>query len=181
MVTDWQLKELISADKQNQLGVPKYSVAEQVAILDSRRLVGMISFNTDRKSVQIYQGGTGSTYDITELTNFLWADKTNIGITSPQQKIVNEAFINTRGKMNTSVIVTLQYLQEVSVAGEIKSTLDWSGTNIINTDTLASTGSPTLQEITYVLASDTITDDEIVNVWIESLQVQIQHIEIRCI
>ncbi len=55
MVTDWQLKELITADKQNQLGVPKYSDAEQIAILDSRRLVGMINFNTDNKAMHVYQ------------------------------------------------------------------------------------------------------------------------------
>ena len=181
MATDWQLKELLTADKQNQLGVPKYSVAEEIVILDSRRLAGMINFNTDNKKLQIYQSGNGATFDKTELSNFLFRDDTNIGITTPQQKVYEPSFVNTEGKMNSRVFITLRYLQETSIAGEIKVTLDHSGTNIVNTDTLSSNGSPTLQEITYELDSSTIALDDLVSIWVEILQVQIQYIEIRSI
>ncbi len=181
MVTDWQLKELLTADKQNQLGVPKYSVSEEQAILDSRRLAGMINFNTDDKTLQIYQSGTGSTFDKTALSNFLFANNVNIGTTTPSEKVYDEVFLNTEGKMNTRIFITLQYLQETSIAGEIKITLDHAGTNIVNTDTLASDGSPTLTEITYVLDSSTIALDDVIHIWIELLQVGIQKLEIRSI
>ena len=181
MATEWIFKELLTAVKQNQLGIPKYSSAEQIAIIDSRRLAGMTNFSTDNKTLQIYQSGAGSTFNITELTNFLYKNTVNVGITTPAKIVYDEPFINNKGKMNTRVFVTLQYLQEVSVAGQIKITLDHPGTNIVNTDVLASTGSPTLTEITYELDSSNIAEDDVVNIFIELLQVGIQNVEIRSI
>ena len=181
MAEKWSIKELLASAKMNQLGNPKYTDAEEIAVIDGNRLPGMINYNSTNKTVHVFQSGTGSTFDITELTNFLFRNKVNLGITTPQKKVYDESFVNSKGKMNTSVFVTLQYLQETSVAGEIKITLDHPGTNIVNTDTLASDGAPTLQEITYELDAGTIVVDNVVNIFIEILQVQIKNVEIRSI
>ena len=78
MALKWALKELLASIKLNQLNTPHYTTAEQQGIIDGDRVVGMTSFNTDDKTLQTYQGGTGSTFKITEFTNFLFRNSANI-------------------------------------------------------------------------------------------------------
>ncbi len=178
MVTDWQLKELLTADKQNQLGVPKYSVSEEQGILDSRRLVGMINYNTDDKRLQVYQNGNGSTFDKTILSNHLFRDPTNVGILT-KQTVYDEYFVNTEGKMNTNIFVSMQYLQEVSIAGEIEIVVTDDVTPITETDTLASDGSPVKKYITYKVDTTSFNLDDVLRIQVKLTQVQIEFTEMR--
>ena len=179
MVVDWSAKELLAAVKMTQLSVPKYSVTEEQAIIDGQRLAGMINFNTDDKRLQVYQSGTGTTFDKTVLSNYLFRDKTNIGITTPKQTVYDEKFVNEEGKMNTSIFVSLEYLQETSIAGEIEIVLTDGVTPITNTDTLASDGSPVKKYITYELAATSFALDDVLQIQVKLTQVQIEFVEMR--
>lgn len=179
MATDWAIKELITAVKMNQLSVPKYTEAEQQAILDINRLQGMPSFNKDKNTLDIYHRGTGSNFHVTRLTNFLFRDATQIGIGSSLQTVYDEAFINTQGKMNTNVYVTIEYLLEASQSYEITATAtDGSSPD---SDTISGTagGAPTVQYKTFVLDTSGFTIDDIINIQLKVKNAQIQYVEFR--
>ena len=179
MVTDWALKELLTKVKMNQLSIPKYSDAEQIAILDIERLAGMVNYNTDNKAVQVYQSGAGSTFDITELTNFLFRDITNIGITTPKSTVHDEEFVNTQGKLGTRVFVSLQFLQEVSVAGEVEIIVTDGTTPVTVTDTLSSNPAPVKVYKTYIMDTTSFAIDDVLNIQVKLTQVQIEFVEFR--
>jgi len=179
MVTNWSLKELLASVKMNQLGVSKYSSTEQIAIIDSQRLVGMVTYNTDNKAMQIYQSGVGATFNITELTNFLFKNNVNLGITIPKQTVYNESFVNTKGKMNISVFVSLQFLQEVSIAGEIQIVVTDGITPVTVTDSLSSTATPTKIYRTYAVATTSFAIDTVLQIQVKLTQVQIEFVEMR--
>ena len=179
MATDWTVKELLAAVKMNQLGVPKYTAAEAVAILDLSRAAGMINYNTENKTVQIYQSGNGSVFDITRLSNLLHRDATNIGITTPKAVTHDESFVNVRGLMNTSLFVTMEYLQETSIAGEIEIIVTDGVSPITNTDTLSSDGAPVKKYIEYTIDTTSFAEDDVLQVTIGLTQVSVAMVELR--
>lgn len=179
MVNKWIVKELLAAVKMNQLSIPKYSDAEQIAIIDGSRLAGMVSYNTDNKAIQIYQSGLTSTFNITELSNFLLRDDSNIGITTPKNTVYDEGFVNTRGRMNNKVFVSLEYLQEISIAGEIEIVVTDGVTPITNTDTLTSDASPIKKYKTYTIDTTSFALDKVLNIQVKLTQVSIEFTEFR--
>ena len=179
MADQWTVKELLASVKMNQLGNPKYSDAEQVAIIDASRLPGMVSYNTDDKSVNIYQSGTGSNFDITKLTNFLFRNSANVGVTSPKATVYDEGFINSRGKMENRVFVTLEYLQEVSIAGEIEIVVTDGSSPVTTTDTLSSDGAPVKKYITYIMDTTSFALNDQLDVQVKLTQVSVAFTEIR--
>lgn len=179
MGTSWGVKELLESVKGNQLGVPKYSDAEQIAIIDASRLTGMINYNTDSDALEIYQSGIGSTFDVTRLSNFLYREETQIGITTPKQVTNTAKFVNSRGKMNHKLLVILEFLQEVSIAGEIEIIVTDGVSPITQTNVLSSDATPTDTPVTYVVDTSSFVEDVELVVTISQLQVAVQYLELR--
>ena len=179
MATKWTIKELLTSVKLNQMGIRRMTDAEQIAIIDADRLAGDSFHNLDNKALQVYQSGTGSTFDITELTNFLFRDATNIGVTTPKSTVYDEQFVNVRGKLNMRVFVTLQYLQETNEAGEVEIVVTDGTTPVTVTDTLSSNPAPVKVYKTYIVDTTSFTEDDILNIQVKLTQVQVEFVEFR--
>ena len=181
MATSWGLKELLAKVKMNQLGIPKYSDAEQIAIIDSSRLAGMSNYNTDNKAFQIYQSGNGSTFSISELSNFFFRQDAQIGIGSVEQTIIDEETLNHKGFCNTRVFITLEFLAEVSQAGSVKARVTDGTTSVTVTESFSSNPTPVTTFHRFEVDTTSFAIDVKLNIQVLGTQVNIEHVEIRCI
>lgn len=181
MAVSWAVKELLSAVKMNSFGNRRMTDAEQIAQIDSVRFVGDQYHNTSNKTLQIYHSGTGSTFDITELTNFLFRDETQFGIGSSKTKVYDEPFVNSKGKMNTSVFVYVEFLQYVSLAGTIDATLTDGSSPVTVTNGFSSDPTPVVIYKTFVLDATSFTLDDVLNVELELQNCEVRYVEIRSI
>lgn len=179
MATKWTIKELLASVKMNQLGISKYSITEQQAIADSERLAGMATYNTDDKSLEVYQGGTGSTFNITKLTNFLFRDKTNLGIGSSLTTVYDESFVNNQGKMNTRVFVIVEYLLEASQVFEITARVTDGVSPIVETISGTAGGSPVKTVKVFEMATTSFTIDDILDIELDLKNAQVEFVEFR--
>ena len=178
MANKWEVKELLSAVKMNSLGVPQYSDSEQIGIVDTGRLKGMTMYNTDHETLQVYQGGNGSVFSKTILSNYLFRDKTNLGIFT-KKTVYDEHFVNTEGKMNTRVFVAMEYLQEISIAGEIEIIVT-NGSSPVNASIgLISQVSPVKRYIEFELDTTSFSLDDVLRVQVNLTQVQVEFVEMR--
>ena len=179
MAFKWAIKELLASVKLNQLNTPHYTTAEQVAILDANRVKGMTSYNTDDETLQVYQSGTGSNFFVSELTNKLFRNETNIGIGSTLTTVYDVGFVNQRGKMNTFAFCVMEYLLEASLVFEITFTVD-DGVSPIN-DTISGTagGSPVKTIKVFKVDTSSFTIDDILQLQIKVKNAQIEFVEMR--
>lgn len=179
MATDWAVKELITAVKMNQTVVPKYTRAEQEAVLDANRLAGMVSYNKDKKALNVYQAGTGSTFNVTELSNFLYRNDVLVGIGSTLTTVHNEAFVNNQGKMNTRVFVIVEYLPYASLAYEVRGIVTDGVTPVNDEDTGTAGGAPSKVYKVFEIDTSSFTLDDILNVKLEVKNAEVQYVEFR--
>jgi len=181
MVLNWGVKELIASVKLNNLSVRRASVAEQATILDSQRVAGDSFYNTDNKTFQMYQTGSGATYNVTELSNFLWRQKVQIAIGSSKTTIYNEPFINMQGKMNTAVFVIVEYLALPNLTGEIEATVTDGITPVNNTVALSSNPAPTAVKTILSVATTSFAINAVLNVKLSLTNCEVQYVEFRSI
>ncbi len=181
MVVKWSVKELLSAVKMNSFGNRRMTDAEQIAQIDSVRFEGDQYHSSDHKTLQIYHSGDGSVFDITELTNFLFRDDTNLGIGSSKLVVYDEPFVNFNGKMNTRVFVTVAYLPYVSLAGTVDATVTDGSSPITVTGAFSSDPTPVELYKTFEVVTTSFTIDDILNVKLEVQNAEIQFVEFRSI
>ena len=181
MAIKWVVKELLTAIKMNNFGVRRLSSAEEIASLDVERLAGDIIHNTDSKALEMYQSGTGSTFKVTELSNFIFRSDNRVGIGSTEKKIYDQAINNQRGISNTKIIVTLDYLAEVSQAGSVKVTVTDGITPVTVTHAFSSNPSPVTVFDRFEVATTSFAIDDILNIQVLGTQVNIDHVEMRAI
>jgi len=179
MVTKWAVKELLTAVKMNQMGIRRITVAEQVAILDADRLVGDTFYQDDNNALQVYQSGLGATFDFTQLSNFLFRDKTQIGIGAIKATIYDEQFVNTKGKMNTRVFMSVEYLPYVSLAGEVEVIITDGVGPISAKDIFTADPTPTIVYKTFELITTTFTLDDVLNMQVLAQNAEVQYVEFR--
>lgn len=178
-IIKWAVKELLTAIKMNNFGIRRASVSEQVATLDIERLSGDNYFNTDHKAPEIYQSGSGGTFKVTQLSNFIVRQEGSVGIAGTEKTILEEQVPNMRGISNTKIFATLKYLAEPNQAGSVKLTVTDGVTPV--TDTAAFSSNPAPVDVYERLEVDTssFTIDDILTIKILGTQVNISHIEIR--
>ncbi len=179
MAISWAVKELLTAVKMNNFGVRRMSDAEQLATLNSARLLGDNYYNTDHKTLQIYQTGDDSNFDITQLSNFLYRDESQIGAGSSTQTLYDEAFINNQGKMNTRVFVLIEYLKETSQAWSIDAIVTDGSSPITTSISGGSDPSPVPIYDVLEINTTSFTIDDILNIKLDVNDAQIQFIEMR--
>ncbi len=179
MTTKWGIKELLTSVKLNQMGVRRLTPTEQQAILDIDRLEGDLSLNTTDKYLEMYRAGAGSTYEITRFTNFLWANKSQVGIGATKQTVHDEPFINTTGKFSNHTYVLVEYQAFVSVAGEVEAVVTDGSGPISDKDTFTSDPTPPVVYRTFDLDSSGFALDDILNIQLKVQNATIQYTEFR--
>ena len=181
MATKWAVKELLTAVKMNQMGIRRMTDAEQVAILDADRLAGDSFHNSDNKAFQVYQSGNGSVFDITELANFFFRSDPQIGVGASEQTLYDEETLNVKGFCNTRVFVTLEYLAEANQAGSVKARVTDGVTPVTDTESFSSNPSPVTIVKRFEVDTTAFDIDVKLNIQVLGTQVNIEHVEIRCI
>ncbi len=179
-IVKWLVKELLTSLKLNNFGVRRASDSEQVAVLDVERLAGDIYHNTDSKAMQVYQSGSGATFKKTEYSNFIFRSGVEIGVTT-EQTIHDEEINNQEGVSNTNVLVTLDYIAEVSQAGSVKVTVTDGSSPVTVTDAFSSNPTPVRQFKKFIVDTSSFALDDLLNVLILGTQVNIKNVEMRCI
>lgn len=179
MVTKWSVKELLSAVKMNNFGIRRLTDSEELATLDSERLAGDVIFNSDNKAMHVYQSGTGSTFLLTELSNFLFRNSTQLGIGSSKLTVYDEPFVNTAGRFNRRVFVSVEYLPYVSLAGTVDAVVTDGSSPITVADAFSSNPTPVLIYKTLVVDTTSFTLDDILNIQLAVQNAEIQYVEFR--
>ncbi len=180
-IIKWGVKELLTALKMNNTTLRRATPAEQVAELDVNRLAGDLYHNSTDKMLEIYQGGAGSTFDITEITNFIFKSDLRIGIGAVEEKIWDIETHNMRGVSNNRIIVNIDYLAFVSLAGSVKVTVKDGTTPITVTDSFSSDPTPVDQFFRFVIDTTAYTIDDILNIKVLGTNVNINNVEMRCV
>lgn len=181
MAVKWAVKELLTALKMNNFGIRRLSDAEEVATLDTERLAGDNIFNTDVKAMNIYQSGAGSTFKITEISNFIARYDVPIGIGASEQTIYDDEITNMKGISNTRVLVTLDYIAEISQAGSVKVTVTDGTTPVTITESFNSNPAPVQTYKKFIVDTTSFAINDILNIQVLGTQVNIDHVEIRSI
>jgi hypothetical protein len=179
MATEWAVKELLTAEKMNKFGNRRMTTAEQLAVVDTARLVGDQYQHTDRKTLQIYQSGLGATFKFTELTNLLYRDETQMGSDNTTRTLVNEAFVNKDGRMGTRVFFVFEYLPEASQVWSIDCIVTDGTTPVTVTRSGTAGGSPTAVYDVVEVATTSFAEDDVLNCKMDVNDAQIQYVEIR--
>ena len=179
MAIKWAIKELLTAVKMNNTTIRRMSDAEQIASLNSERLAGDLIENTDHKTLQKYNSGASSIFNVTEFSNFLFRDESQIGAGSSTLTLYNEAFINNQGKMNTRVFVLIEYLKETSQAGSIDAIVTDGSSPITTNINWSSDPSPVLTYVVMEVVTTSFAIDDILNIKLDVNDAQIQYIEMR--
>ncbi len=180
-IIKWVIKELISSIKLNNFGLRRATTAEQAAILDTERLAGDLWHNSTDLALEMYQSGSGSTFDVTELSNFIFRSDVPIGVSTVEQTIYDEEINNMRGISNTRVYVNLDYLPEVSVAGDVNVTVTDGSSPVTVTDSFSSDPTPVIVFKRFVINTSSFSQEDILNIVIKATNCVVDHVEARCI
>lgn len=181
MAVKWVVKELLTAIKMNNFGIRRMTAAEQQATVDAERLAGDNFFNTDKKTMEIYQSGSGSVFKVTELSNFVFRSGDRVGVGSVEKKVYDEEITNMKGISNTRIIVLLDYLPEVNQAGSVKVTVTDGVSPVTVTENFTSNPAPITIFKRFEINTSSFAIDDILNIQILGTQVNIDHVEIRSI
>ena len=178
MANKWEVKELLSAVKMNNLGVPQYSDSEQVGIVDTGRLKGMTMYNTDHETLQVYQGGNGSEFKVTEISNLLFDSSIKIGVNN-QRIIYNIDVVNRIGLCNNKVVLKLKYIQQSNNAGNITLKAISNGVTRMEEIVLGSVNVPSEHDLELRVDVSGFVIDALLNIQVLGTQVTISNLEIR--
>ncbi len=180
-ITEWLVKELMTRVKMNNFGIRRASDSEQVAVLDVDRLAGDAYHNTDDKTLQVYQSGSGATFKKTQHSNFIFRSSIEVGVGASEKTIYDEEVNNMEGISNTRVIVTIDYLAEVSQAGDVNVTVTDGSSPVTVTDSFSSNPTPVRQFFKFVIDTSSFAIDDLLNIVVKGTQVNINNVEMRCV
>ncbi len=180
-ITKWGVKELLTAVKMNNSTLRRATRAEQIAEIDANRLIGDMYHGSDDKALEIYQGGSGATFNLTEMSNFIFREPTEVGVGSSEQTIYDEEINNQKGVSNTRVFVFLDYIAEVSQAGDVNVTVTDGSSPVTVTDSFSSNPTPVRQFFKFVIDTSSFAIDDLLNIIVKATQANVKNVEMRCI
>ncbi len=180
-IVKWAVKELLTSLKLNNFGIRRASRAEQVAVIDVDRLAGDNYFGTDDKTPEIYQSGSGATFKRTQLSNMIFRNGVEVGAGASEKTLFDEEINNQDGISNTRVIVFLDYIAEVSQAGDVNVTVTDGSSPVTVTDSFSSNPTPVRQFFKFVIDTSSFAIDDLLNIVVKATQANIKNIEMRCV
>lgn len=181
-IIKWAVKELLTSLKLNNFGVRRASRSEQIAVLDVDRLIGDIYQGTDDKALEMYQGGSGATFDLTEFSNFIFRSNVPMAVGSSEKTLYDEEINNMLGISNTRVFVSLDYLPAVSLAGDVNVTVTDGSSPVTVTDSFSSNPTPVDIFKKFVIDTSSFAKDDILDIVVKATNVDnVDHVEMRCV
>ncbi len=85
-----------------------------------------------------------------------------------------------RGISNTRVYVNLDYLPEVSVAGDVNVTVTDGSSPVTVTDSFSSNPTPVVIFKKFVIDTTSFSQEDILNIVIKATNCVVDHVEARC-
>ena len=179
MTLKWAIKELITAVKLNNMCVRRLTTAEQQSTIDSERSAGSVFWNDDDNKLEVYHSGTGSEFSVQSVSNFLFRQTEEIGITGGLQTILSERFVNKKGVMNNRVIVSVDYTPLAGSGGFIEVEIIDGVQRSISNDLFPAQSSLARVKKDFELATNLFQTDTDMQIIIRGSRVRVRDIVIR--